>query len=51
MRMEADGAALRSLTEAEAEALRSLLLLDRDGDAYLTMDEVRAALAPQGGAT
>jgi hypothetical protein len=38
-------AALRALDEDEAEALRALMTLDRDGNAALTAEEVAAASA------
>ncbi len=44
-------AALRALGEAEADALRALMSLDRNGDAALTRDEVAAAIIPPDEAT
>lgn len=45
MRGDAEAAAARSLTEAEAGAMRGLILMDRDGDGAVTMAEAEAALA------
>jgi EF hand len=44
LRREGQAAALRSLTEAEAAALRALMTLDQDGDGALRLEEVQAAL-------
>lgn len=44
MAEEGRTAALRALGEEEAEALRALMSLDRNGDAALTRDEVAAAI-------
>ncbi len=51
--MLADGqrAALRALGEDEADALRALMSLDRDGDAAVTRDEVATAVLPVDQAT
>jgi Ca2+-binding EF-hand superfamily protein len=45
IRAEGQAAALRALTEAEAETLRAMISLETDGDGALTLEELRAALS------
>ena len=42
---QAEAAALRSFTEAEAQAVRALMAFDADGDGAVTVEEVAQAVA------
>ena len=51
LRADAEAAGLRAMTEPEAAALRATLVFDADGDARLSIAEVKAALATLDDAT